>query len=82
MNEYLAAFDADFIGGTGGAEQVAEVTRRYGVFVARKQADPGYSLAHSSGVFLIDRAGNLRALMPYGRGADDYVHDIQILLEN
>jgi hypothetical protein len=29
---------------------------------------------------LIDRQGSLRALMPYGQSADDYVHDVRILL--
>jgi len=31
-------------------------------------------------VYLIDRAGRLRALMPYGHSADDYAHDLAILL--
>ena len=26
---------------------------------------------------LIDRSGSLRALMPYGQGPDDYVHDLR-----
>jgi protein SCO1 len=31
-------------------------------------------------VYLIDRQGRLRALMPYGHEAKDYVHDVQALL--
>jgi protein SCO1/2 len=31
-------------------------------------------------VYLIDREGRLRAMMPYGRGPKDYVHDVQLLL--
>jgi hypothetical protein len=30
---------------------------------------------------LIDRAGRIRALMPYGHSPDDYVHDLTILLK-
>ena len=37
-------------------------------------------MAHSSFTYLIDRSGSLRALMPYGQGPDDYVHDLRILL--
>jgi hypothetical protein len=29
---------------------------------------------------MIDRQGRLQALMPYGNQADDYVHDLRILL--
>ena len=39
-----------------------------------------YTVAHSSFTYLIDRDGTLRALMPYGHRADDYVHDLRILL--
>jgi protein SCO1/2 len=35
---------------------------------------------HSSSTFLIDRSGKLRALMPYGHDAADFVHDIKLLL--
>ena len=37
-------------------------------------------MAHSSFVYLITRDGKLRALMPFGHKADDYVHDISMLL--
>jgi hypothetical protein len=30
---------------------------------------------------LIDRGGRIRALMPYGHNADDYVNDLTILLK-
>jgi protein SCO1/2 len=48
--------------------------------IAAKQAgaDGDYSL--SSFVYLIDRAGRIRALMPFGHPAADYVHDVKILL--
>jgi protein SCO1/2 len=37
-------------------------------------------MAHSSSIYLIDRAGRLRALMPYGHDAADFVHDVRLLL--
>ena len=36
---------------------------------------------HSSFIYLIDRNGRLRALMPYGHSADDFAHDLRILLK-
>lgn len=79
MKKYLAAFDPTFIGGTGTDEQLAAVRKDYGI-AAEKVAGPDGSYTHSSFVYLIDREGRLRALMPYGHPAEDYVHDVGILL--
>jgi protein SCO1 len=80
MKEYLHAFDPTFIGGTGGATELAATRKDYGVFAEKKVKGTGYAVAHSSSTYLIDRRGRLRALMPYGHSADDYVHDLNILL--
>jgi protein SCO1 len=82
MRAYLGAFDPTFVGGTGTPGQLAAVRKAYGV-VARKVPGAGgdYSMDHSSFVLLIDPQGRLRALMPYGHGPDDYVHDIRILAQ-
>ena len=79
MKKYLAAFDPTFIGGTGSDAQLAAVRKDYGI-AAEKVAGPDGSYTHSSFVYLIDREGLLRALMPYGHPAEDYIHDIGILL--
>jgi protein SCO1 len=80
MKEYLAAFDPSFVGGTGTTERLAAVRKDYGVFAEKKGQGKDYQVAHSSFTYLIDRSGSLRALMPYGHGPDDYVHDLRILL--
>jgi protein SCO1/2 len=79
MKQYLSSFDPSFIGGTGSEERLAAVRREYGI-AAEKVAGPDGSYTHSSFVYLIDRDGRLRALMPYGHAPDDYVHDVGILL--
>ena len=80
LKDYLAAFDPTFVGGTGTAERLAVVRKDYGVFAEKKGQGKDYQVAHSSFTYLIDRSGSLRALMPYGQGPDDYVHDLRILL--
>jgi protein SCO1/2 len=80
MRGYLASFDRSFVGGTGTPERLEAVRREYGIMAEKVKAASGYSVAHSSYTYLIDRAGRLRALMPYGHPADDYVHDLRILL--
>lgn len=80
MKQYLAAFHPSFLGGTGTEEQLAAVRKEYGI-MAEKHAGPGnYQYGHSSFTYLVDREGKLRALMPYGHPAADYVHDLRALL--
>jgi protein SCO1/2 len=79
LKKYLSAFDATFIGGTGSEPQLAAVRKDYGI-AAEKVAGPDGSYTHSSFVYLIDREGRLRALMPFGHPAEDYLHDLKILL--
>ena len=84
MRAYLGAFDLRFIGGTGTPEQLSKVRQAYGVQATRipMGSDPkSYAVDHSSFVYLIDREGSLRALMPYGHSADDFAHDVALLLK-
>ena len=82
MRKYLTAFDPSFVGGTGTSGQLAAVRRDYGISVGKKVTVPGgYVLSHSSSIYLIDRGGALRALMPFGHSADDFVHDVRLLLK-
>lgn len=80
MRAYLRGFDPTFVGFTGAPEKLAALRANYGVIAERKNIGNSYSVAHSSSVYLIDRKGLLRAMMPYGRTPDDYVHDVRILL--
>jgi len=80
MKSYLAGFDPSFVGGTGSEEALAAVRGDYGISATRRASADGYGYSHSSFTYLIDRAGSLRALMPYGHPADDYAHDLAILL--
>ena len=81
MSHYLAAFDPSFIGATGEPATLAEVREAYGVTAVKEGTGPGYAMAHTSSIFLIDGAGRLRAMMPFGRDAADFAHDIEILLD-
>ena len=81
MREYLANFDPTFIGGTGTTDRLAAVYKEYGIIATKQASETGYSVAHSSYTYLIDRNGTLRALMPYGHSAEDYAHDLRILLK-
>ena len=83
IRKYLAGFDASFVGGTGQPPALETVRRRYGV-TARKIPPAGggadYGVSHSTSIYLIDRDGRLRALMPFGHSAADFAHDVRQLL--
>jgi protein SCO1/2 len=81
MRNYLTAFDPSFVGGTGTAAQLAAVRQNYGISAAKIPTADGYMMSHTSYVYLIDRNGYLCALMPFGHLADDYVHDVSVLLQ-
>lgn len=84
MRTYLRNFDTSFIGATGTPEQMAKVRQDYGITATRKpiEGSSSYLVGHSSYLYFVDRAGKLRALLPYGRTADDVVHDVKLLLKN
>jgi protein SCO1/2 len=84
LRQYLAAFDPAFIGATGSAPQLAEVRKAYGVSISKKPiagSQAAYLVHHSSSVYLIDREGRLRAMMPFGGSLDDFAHDVKVLLK-
>jgi protein SCO1 len=83
MKKYLANFDPTFIGGVGTPEQIDAAQKKWGVSSKKiPHGDGNYTVGHSSSIYMIDRAGGLRAVMPYGRGVDDFVHDLRILLRS
>jgi protein SCO1 len=81
MKKYLAGFDATFVGGVGTRAEIDEAQKSYGISSTKNvNPDGSYTIGHSSSIYMIDRAGGLRAVMPYGHTVDDFVHDLQLLL--
>jgi protein SCO1/2 len=81
MRKFLGSFDPTFIGGVGSRAQIDAAQKSFGISSTKNvNADGSYTIGHSSSIYMIDRAGGLRAVMPYGHPADDFVHDLQILL--
>ena len=81
MRKFLGAFDPTFIGGVGTRAEIDAAQTSWGISSVKKMnPDGSYLIGHSSSIYLIDRAGGLRAVMPYGHPADDFVHDLKILL--
>ncbi len=81
LRKFLGNFDGTFVGGTGTEGQLAAVRKEYGVSAQKIPYQDTYVYSHSSFTYLIDRAGRIRALMPYGHSPDDYANDLTILLK-
>ena len=81
MKKFLGSFDPTFVGGVGSRAAIDAVQKSYGISSTKQvYADGNYTIGHSSSIYMIDRAGGLRAVMPYGHTVDDFVHDLKILL--
>ena len=84
LREHLAYFNPAFLGATGTPDELSAVQKAYGVVarqvVSKNPALP-YAMDHSSSLYLIDRQGQLRGLVPFGTPVDDIVHDLKLLLQ-
>lgn len=80
LKAWLAAFDPSFLGVTGTPAALAAMRTDYGVTARKQVVGNGYVMDHSSSIYLIDRAGRLRAQMPYGHAPADFAHDVKLLL--
>jgi protein SCO1/2 len=84
LREYVKAFGGSFTALTGPSERLAAARKAYGV-VAEKRVVPGTSAAylidHSAFVYIVDPAGQLRLMFPFGMAIEDMVHDIKLLLQ-
>jgi len=84
LRKYLAAFDPTFVGVTGTPAQMEKVRQDYGITATKERVEGSktdYAVHHSSYLYFVDQQGSLRGLMPFGRTADDIVHDARILLK-
>ena len=84
LREFLDFFNPAFVGVTGSEAELEGLDRAYGVTATRVASENEklkYEVHHSSSIYLIDREGRLRLLVPFGKSADDILHDVKLLLE-
>lgn len=70
LKAYLSAFDERFIGLTGTGQQLSQFAKSYRAYYEKvPDATGGYSMNHSSGVYLFDASGTFFSLL--SSDADD-----------
>jgi protein SCO1 len=78
LDNYLNHFDPSFVGFTGTDQEIAAVAADYNVFYEAHEgtAATGYLVDHWSGVYLIDRQGNIAETFGFGTPAEQIAADI------
>jgi protein SCO1/2 len=84
LREYVPAFDPRFLGLRGDAQATARVTQDFHIYAQERpgKTPESYTVDHASQVFVFDRAGKLRLMIPAGTAPADIASDLQILLNS
>lgn len=83
LKRYVTAFDPTFIGVRGSETELAPVVQDYGVTYMRRDLPDsalGYTIDHSTFIYVIDAAGRWRLLFTHGMPVDDIVSDLRYLV--
>jgi protein SCO1/2 len=63
----MSAFDPDFLGMTGSADDLDQITAIFGLeYVLHTEQGENYSVDHTAGVFMLDREGVLHSFFDFG----------------
>ncbi len=82
-SEYAARFSPNFLGLSGTLEELAVVTKGFGIFAQANEADAQsgfYTVDHTATTLVLNREGDLILTWPYGLSSDDFLDDMQVLL--
>ena len=81
LRQYVPSFHPSFLGLYGTAEETAAAAKEFKVYFQKQpQSGGNYTMDHSAGTFILDKAGRLRLFGQYGAGAKALLHDIRLLL--
>jgi protein SCO1/2 len=80
LAEYVPLFDAGIIGLTGTPEQISETSETFPIFYERIQeaaAPDGYTMGHTSHLFLFDTQAGFAESWSYGTPAEEILDDLR-----
>ena len=84
LEEYTGFFGDSFIGATGSQQQLEELAERYGVIWRRVEAENsamGYTIDHSSSLYVVDRDGKILERVLYSSNAAGLVSALRTALD-
>jgi len=80
LKAYLASFDPRIVGLTGNAAEIASVVHAYRAHYEKVATSSGYTLHHTSKVYLMDRHGQLASTIGYEEGEAVQREKLRLLL--
>ena len=83
LAEYVTYFNPNFLGMTGTLEEIAFAATEFGIYFEQHNGTDaiGYLVDHTSSMVVLDRAGNLRLVLPFGTAGADIASDLRNLLK-
>jgi len=82
LAKFVPSFDARFIGLRGSVEEIAATAKTFKIFASKVQSEgkSGYTIDHSAGMYVFDKAGKIRLYINYGEKPADMAGDIKQIL--
>jgi len=80
LDAYVKAFDPQFIGLRGDADQTRKAAQEFKVYYAKVPTGSSYTMDHTALTYVFDTRGKLRLALRHNQTAQDYAHDIRRVL--
>jgi protein SCO1/2 len=80
LGPYVAAFDPGFVALTGSHDQIDQAAAAFNVEYARIALADGYTIDHSTSIYLFDARGTLRLVGSTNTRDRDFDHDLAALV--
>lgn len=81
IQPYAATFDPSFLGLFGDAQRTLETAREFKVYYKKVPTGGSYTMDHSTLSYAFDPQGRLRLALRHEQNAQDYAHDLRLLLQ-
>lgn len=83
LSKYVPAFNPDFVGLTGTADEIAAAAKEFKVFYRQQPGStPGtYTIDHTAGSYIFDPRGHLRLFVKHGTAPQQLADDLRLLLQ-
>lgn len=79
LDPYVRAFDPSFRALTGTSAEIGRAAQDFFVEFARVPQGSDYTIDHTTGIFVFDRAGHLRLVGAASTTSADFAHDFALL---
>jgi protein SCO1/2 len=80
LAKYVDYFGEGNLGITGDLEEIRKLTNGLGIWFEKSGDGEDYSVDHAAAVLVVDPKGQFRALFSAPHKADNYVHDLPIIV--